>query len=94
MRQDLLRGSYLQADETVVPVQMHDKRGADHQATYGNTASREGRRYSSFAWDEGARVRKNSWASGKASYKLTDIRPTIHRWAEVSACRLLGTRSA
>lgn len=32
MRQDLLRGSYLQADETPVPVQMHDKRGADHQA--------------------------------------------------------------
>ena len=32
MRQDLLRASYLQADETVVPVQMHDKRGADHQA--------------------------------------------------------------
>ena len=24
--------SYLQADETIVPVQMHDKRGADHQA--------------------------------------------------------------
>jgi transposase len=32
MRQDLLRESYLQADETIVPVQMHDKRGADHQA--------------------------------------------------------------
>src|SRR3954462_7902808 len=32
MRQDLLRGSSLKADETVVPVQMHDKRGADHQA--------------------------------------------------------------
>jgi transposase len=32
MRQDLLRGTYLQADETIVPVQMHDKRGADHQA--------------------------------------------------------------
>jgi hypothetical protein len=32
MRQDLLRASYLQADETIVPVQMHDKRGADHQA--------------------------------------------------------------
>ena len=32
MRQDLLRGPYLQADETIVPVQMHDKRGADHQA--------------------------------------------------------------
>src|SRR5437764_5790358 len=32
MREDLLRDSYLQADETIVPVQMHDKRGADHQA--------------------------------------------------------------
>ena len=32
MRNDLLRASYLQADETTVPVQMHDKRGADHQA--------------------------------------------------------------
>jgi transposase len=32
MQQDLLHASYLQADETIVPVQMHDKRGADHQA--------------------------------------------------------------
>ena len=32
MRQDLLRASYLQADETIVAVQMHEKRGADHQA--------------------------------------------------------------
>jgi transposase len=32
MRQDLLKTTYLQADETVIPVQMHDKRGADHQA--------------------------------------------------------------
>jgi hypothetical protein len=32
MRRDLLAGSYLQADETTVPVQMHDRRGADHQA--------------------------------------------------------------
>src|SRR6266852_497321 len=32
IRQELLRASYLQADETTVPVQMHDKRGADHQA--------------------------------------------------------------
>jgi transposase len=32
MRADLLRASYLQADETTVPVQMHDQRGADHQA--------------------------------------------------------------
>src|SRR5271155_5470181 len=32
MRADLLRASYIQADETVVPVQMHDGRGADHPA--------------------------------------------------------------
>ena len=32
MREELLRGSYLQADETIVPVQMHDGRGSDHPA--------------------------------------------------------------
>lgn len=32
MHQNLLKESYLQADETTVPVQMHDNRGADHQA--------------------------------------------------------------
>lgn len=32
MRRDLLLETYLQADETTVPVQMHDQRGADHQA--------------------------------------------------------------
>jgi transposase len=32
MRADLLGASYLQADETIVPVQMHDNRGSDHQA--------------------------------------------------------------
>ena len=32
MREDLLRASYIQADETTMPVQMHDSRGSDHQA--------------------------------------------------------------
>jgi transposase len=32
MRKDLLGGTYLQADETTVPVQMHDRRGSNHQA--------------------------------------------------------------
>ena len=32
MRKDLLKGSYLQADETTVPVQMHDRRGKNHEA--------------------------------------------------------------
>ncbi|MBI3680454.1 MAG: IS66 family transposase [Acidobacteria bacterium] len=32
MRQEVLGATYIQADETIVPVQMHDGRGADHQA--------------------------------------------------------------
>lgn len=32
MRLDLLKASYLQADETTVPVQMHDGRGSNHEA--------------------------------------------------------------
>jgi transposase len=32
MRRDLLSASYIQADETPVPVQMHDRRGENHQA--------------------------------------------------------------
>jgi transposase len=32
MHKDLLSGGYLQADETTVPVQMHDRRGSNHEA--------------------------------------------------------------
>jgi hypothetical protein len=32
MKQELLSGSYIQADETTVAVQMHDGRGKNHQA--------------------------------------------------------------
>jgi transposase len=32
MRRDLLASSYIQADETPVPVQMHDRRGENHRA--------------------------------------------------------------
>jgi transposase len=45
MRADLLRAFYIQADETTVPVQMHDGRGADHQAylwQYGSLSNGTG----------------------------------------------------
>src|SRR6202167_1632338 len=45
MRANLLRASYIQADETVVPVQMHDGRGSDHQAylwQYGSLSNGTG----------------------------------------------------
>jgi transposase len=76
MRQDLLRATYLQADETIVPVQMHDNRGADHQAYLWQYGSPEEKQSSTFAWDEVARDRRSFWAGGKASYKRTDIKST------------------
>jgi transposase len=45
MHIDLLRASYIQADETIVPVQMHDGRGSDHQAylwQYGSIVNGRG----------------------------------------------------
>jgi transposase len=42
MRAELLRGGYIQADETPVDVQMHDQRGKNHQAylwQYGRPGS-------------------------------------------------------
>jgi hypothetical protein len=43
MRQDLLRGNYLQADETIVPVQIqdkqiHDKRSGSSGRKHGSSA--------------------------------------------------------
>src|SRR3954465_1042584 len=60
MRQDLLRGSYLQADETIVPVQMHDKRGADHQAYLWQYGRPGGETVFDFRMGEGAKVRRSS----------------------------------
>jgi len=37
MRSELLGESYIQADETPVGVQMHDKRGKNHQSYLCNT---------------------------------------------------------
>src|SRR6201997_645606 len=42
MKQELLRGTYIQADETPVDVQMHDGRGENHQGylwQYGTPGS-------------------------------------------------------
>ena len=43
----------MQADETTVPVQMHDKRGAIIKRTYGSTGSRVERRCSTFSLGRG-----------------------------------------
>ena len=95
MRKDLLTTTYLQADETTVPVQMHDGRGSNHQATYGNTASLVARRCSTFAWGAVARVHSSFWANGKAFCKPTATR-LMTAWADRNWCTSVvgGTHGA
>jgi transposase len=53
LRQELLRGSYLQADETPVGVQMHDGKGSNHLAhlwQYGQPHGACGVRLSHGTW--------------------------------------------
>jgi transposase len=53
MREDLLRTSYIQADETSVPVQMHDRRGANHQAYLWQYGTPQGERVFDFQLGRG-----------------------------------------
>jgi transposase len=76
MRQDLLRGHTCKPTKQLCRCRCTISGARITRRTYGNTASREEKRYSIFAWDEGARGRKSSWANGKASYKLMGIKPT------------------
>jgi len=57
LRQELLRGSYLQADETPVGVQMHDGMAATIWLICGNTGGRMGRWCSTSAWGVDAKAR-------------------------------------
>jgi transposase len=85
MKQDLLRGNYLQADETTVPVQMHDRRGKNHEAYLWRMAGRGERRCSTSACIEDVRVRNTFWRSGKAFCRLMGTRPTT-AWVDRSWC--------
>jgi hypothetical protein len=66
MRQDLLKSTYLPADETRVPLQMHDRRGSNHEAYLWQDGKPGGETVSTSAWKEDVRVRNDSWATGKA----------------------------
>jgi hypothetical protein len=46
MRKELLTSGYIQADETPVAVQTHDKRGKNHQAYFWQKARRAAARSS------------------------------------------------
>jgi transposase len=57
LRQELLRGSYLQADETPVGVQMHDGNGSNHLAYLWQYGQPHGAAVFDFRWGVGAKAR-------------------------------------
>ena len=71
IRTGLLAGSYLQADETIVPVQMHDNRGADHQAYLWQYGTPGGETVFDFQLGRGAR-----WSGAKFLKDLNGILQT------------------
>ncbi len=71
MGQELLRGSYIQADETTVGVQMHDGRGKITRLTSGNTAIRPDRWSLTSGLVGSGKVPSGSWATSKAYCKAT-----------------------
>jgi transposase len=93
MRQDLLGASYLQADETIVPVQMHDKRGADHQAYLWQYGKPGGETVFAFRLGRG-REGPQKFLGQWEGILQTDGYQRWHRRAETRPCGLLGACSA
>jgi transposase len=81
MGQELLNGTYLQADETTVGVQMHDGREKIIRLISGNTAGRAARRCLTSEWVGSEKGPSGSWATLQASSKATGTALTI-RWVE------------
>jgi transposase len=54
MRADLLRASYIQADETIVPVQMHDGRAQRAAGSVLRDARKRGSDHQAYLWQYGA----------------------------------------
>jgi len=71
MRQELISGSYIQADETPVDVQTREGRGKNHQAYFWQYSRPGGSVVSISAWVADARGRSGSWDSSKAFSKPT-----------------------
>ena len=80
MRRELISGSYIQADETPVDVQMYRGARAEERIIKpicGSTADPEEAWCSTSAWVVDAMGQSIFWDSSKAFCKLTVIRPTI-----------------
>ena len=93
MGQELLSGSYIQADETTVGVQMHDGRGKNHQAYLWQYSHRPDQWSLTFGWAGNEKVPNGSWATSKASCKVTVTALTIISVDKARARRVLGALS-
>ena len=84
MGRELIGGGYIQADETTVGVQTHDKSGKNHQAYLWRYGRPGGSAVLDFGWGAGAKAQNNFSASSKAFCRPTAIsRMTIRvvrRW--------------
>jgi transposase len=90
MRRELLSGSYIQADETPVDVQMHDGRGQNHQGylwQYGNPGRWCGLQLSPGPWTRRTEAVSRTVQRHPADRRLRRLRP--HRRAEDGSCRVL-----
>jgi transposase len=85
MRQELLGGSYLQADETTVGVQMHDGRGQNHQAYLWQYGQPGGSVVFDFRLGRERDGPKRFLGDFAAGCKATAMGPTI-RWAAKAWC--------
>ena len=92
MRTELLRGTYIQADETPVDVQMHDGRGKNHQAYLWQYGSPGGEVVFDFRMGRGREGPKQFLRTSKACCRPTAMSLTTRWRAEDGARRMLGAR--
>ena len=76
---DLLSGGYIQADETPVPVQMHDGRGKNHKAYLWQYSRPGGSAVFDFRTGRGGKVRRVSSETMKAYCRPTVMPPMTAR---------------
>ena len=88
---ELVVGGYIQADETPIPVQMHDKSGKNHQAylwQYGRPGGSVVFDFQMGRGREGPKKFLGQFKGHIADRRLCRIRPCGRQWD--GACLLLG----
>ena len=89
MRQELIGGPYIEADETPVEVEIQEGRGRIIKPISGSTADQEGQWCSTFVWAADGRDHGSSWASSRSAADGRVCRVRANRRAEDGACGML-----